>query len=195
MFCIGTEFTRLAIEKPEFWRSLIKDIRQVFTGKLIYAANWNDEYQKINFWDQLDFIGIQAYFPLSKNNNPNKDELISSWLKYIPEIDSIHNKFQKKILFTEMGYKSTIDAAIKPWNWLENTDDKHQFISLETQYLCYKSFFETIWNKDWFAGVHLWQIRTDYKLGMEKNSLDFSPQGKPAEKVIRSYFNESKNAQ
>ena len=55
MFCIGTEFTRLAIEKTEYWEKLISEVRNIYSGKLTYAANWYQEFEKITFWDQLDY--------------------------------------------------------------------------------------------------------------------------------------------
>ena len=72
MFCIGTEFSRLTTEKPEFWNDLIQSVREVYAGEITYAANWYEEFEKIPFWDDLDYIGIQAYFPLTKKQNREK---------------------------------------------------------------------------------------------------------------------------
>ncbi len=71
IYCVGTEYKTAAILRPDFWISLIAEIRKVYKGKLTYAANW-DEYNEISFWDKLDFIGINAYFPLSQKANPSK---------------------------------------------------------------------------------------------------------------------------
>ncbi len=83
MFCIGTEFSRLAIEKPIFWRKLIKEIRAIYSGKIIYGANWYNEFEEISFWDQLDYIGIQAYFPLVNNEHPSVEQLSKGWKKHV----------------------------------------------------------------------------------------------------------------
>ncbi|MEM6723389.1 MAG: hypothetical protein AAF598_05080, partial [Bacteroidota bacterium] len=45
------------------WRTIIRSARQHYTGELTLAANF-DNYREISFWDELDFIGINAYFPL-----------------------------------------------------------------------------------------------------------------------------------
>jgi hypothetical protein len=194
MFCIGTEFSRLAIEKPLFWRSLIIDLRKIFSGKLTYAANWNSTYEKISFWDHLDFIGIQAYFPLTKSDFPSVEDISKGWQKYIPSMEALKSKYNKDVLFTELGYKSTSNAAVKPWVWAENTIETDS-LSFKTQSNIYQSFFTTIWPKDWFAGVHIWQIRTDYIRGDDINNTDFITQGKPVEKIIEQYFNKKENAQ
>lgn len=188
MFCVGTEFTRLAIEKPIFWQELIQKLRTIYTGKLTYAANWYKEYEEIPFWDKLDYIGIQAYFPLVDKKHPSLEDLRDGWKKYIPKMVAISKNYNRKILFTEMGYKSTASAAIEPWLWAEHLMDEKLIYSEETQANCYKSFFENLWNKNWFAGVHIWQIRADYSEGTEWIKLDFMPQGNTAEKIITEGF-------
>ncbi len=92
------------------------------------------------------------------------------------------------MLFTEMGYKSTADSAIEPWEWIENTSDKEVAVSFETQANCYEAFFNTIWNKEWFAGVHIWQLRSDYLENSTYGDMDFTPQFKLAERVIAKGF-------
>lgn len=190
MFCVGTEFTRLALEKPQFWLELIQELRGIYSGKLIYAANWYREYEEITFWDKLDYIGIQAYFPLVDIKHPTVDDLTKAWKKYLPSISSLSKKHQRKVLFTEMGYKSTASAAIEPWLWAENLKSENIIFSEQTQANCYKAFFKNVWPKKWFAGVHIWQMRMDYKKDHMKEwaKLNFTPQGKIAEKIIAEGF-------
>ncbi len=188
MFCVGAELTRLTLEKTEFWTELIQEIRSVFSGKLTYAANWYEEYENISFWNDLDYIGIQTYFPLANNKNPIADEVSKGWKKILPKLRSIHEKFDRKILFTEMGYKSTANCAIKPWEWLDESDQDRNEYSLEAQANCYAAFFDSVWPENWFAGVHLWQYRYDYTPDDNLKNLDFTPQGKPANKIITTGF-------
>lgn len=188
MFCIGTEFTRLTLEKTSYWEALIKEVRTIYSGKITYAANWYKEYDRIQFWDQLDYIGVQAYFPLVNKNNPTVKEISKGWQKHLPVLESVSQKFNRKILFTEMGYKSTPNSAVKPWEWAEYGADAKKDYSAETQVNCYESFFKTVWNKKWFAGVHIWQLRNDFGKNDRNVKYDFSPQGKPAEATIAKGF-------
>ena len=189
MFCIGTEFSRLTIEKPDYWRQLIKEVRSIYSGKITYAANWYKEFEHITFWGDLDYIGIQAYFPLVKNEYPSVQQISEGWNKHFATIEAVHRKYNRPILFTELGYKSTADSAIKPWEWIDYETDINKPVSTETQANCYEAFFNTVWEKDWFAGVHIWQLRNNYvpRPG-GKSHLDFTPQGKPAEQVIAKGF-------
>ena len=189
MFCIGTEFSRLSVEKLAFWKTLIQEVRGIYSGKITYAANWYNEYEKINFWEDLDYIGVQAYFPLTRNKNPTVKQISKGWKKHLSDLKSIHKKYNLPILFTEMGYKSTADSAINPWEWIDNFTEKDKAFSPETQANCYQAFFDTVWKKDWFAGVHIWQLRTNYRRRDDgQNKLDFTPLGKPAERVIAKGF-------
>jgi len=188
MFCLGTEFTRLTLEKPEFWKNLIKEVRRIYSGKIVYAANWYQEFEKIDFWQDLDYIGIQAYFPLASTENPNLEELSKGWENYISTLEELSVKLDRKILFTEIGYKSTTDSAIRPWEWVEDQKNSKKTFSEETQALCYQAFFNSIWPKDWFSGMHFWQIRSDDLKFRSETDMDFTPRGKSAEKVIRKGF-------
>lgn len=188
MFCIGTELLRLSLEKTEFWRTLIKEVRTIYSGKITYAANWYKEYEKITFWDELDYIGVQAYFPLVKKENPSVEQIVKGWGKHIPNLQKVSKKYNRSILFTELGYKSTRDAAITPWEWIDYSENADQRLSLETQANCYDGFFHVVWQEEWFAGIHLWQWSTRNKHRDPNQNLDFTPQGKPAEKVLARGF-------
>ena len=188
MFCIGTEFTSLTLKKPEFWRDLIQEIRKVYSGQITYAANWYEEFEQISFWDQMDFIGIQAYFPLVDHHNPNVPQLVKAWDEHLPAIESTQKKYNRPILFTEMGYRSTASGAIRPWEWRENIREPDSLYSPQTQANCYQAFFDVFWEQDWFAGVHIWQMRSDFVAKPEQKDQDFFPQGKPAEQIIAKGF-------
>lgn len=150
------------------------------------------EYNDVKFWDKLDYIGVQAYFPLVSNENPSLNQIEEGWKQHIPSLETIAQKYNRKILFTEMGYKSCTNSAIKPWEWIDNEKMSSHTVSLKTQENCYKAFFKVIWDKDWFGGVHLWKHRCDIDTSSSLLDNDFTPQGKPAQKVIRNGYSNHK---
>lgn len=154
--CIGTELHQ-TIKRTEDWKKLIKNIKSVYDGELTYAANWYQEYEDVKFWDDLDYIGIQGYFPLSKKESPNKKDLIASWKKHKKKLKKIANQYNKKIVFTEIGYKNTTDAAKEPWTWPQDLNHQDITISNETQQVCYEALFESFWNEPWFDGLFIWK--------------------------------------
>ena len=193
MYCVGMELTRLSVEKPDYWRSLIADVREVYNGKLTYAANWYKEYDLVEFWDDLDYIGVQAYFPLTKKDSPSIEDVSKGWKKYIPELESLARNYQKPLLFTEIGYKSMEGTAEKPWVWVEQTERNSSSYAPELQAYCYEAFFKMLWHKEWFAGAHIWQLRGDYgrRRPFRENDLDFTPHKKPAKEVIAKWYSSS----
>ncbi len=161
--CIGTEFDITTRRHPDKWRTVIAEIRKVYKGDLTYGANWYREYETVSFWDDLDFIGVQAYFPLVKENVPSKAALIKSWGKHKRSLKKLSEKYDKKIIFTEIGYKNTEDAAIEPWTWPQNLDGNTP-ISDATQMLCYEALFESLWHESWLEGFFIWKwFHTSYK--------------------------------
>lgn len=186
MLCIGTELTEATLTKPERWRKLIKEIRKVYKGLLTYAANWNEEYLGIVFWDALDYAGVDAYFPLSDKEDPSYNELMESWKKWLAEIEKWQAKIKKPVIFPEIGYHSAGFAAKEPWS-----NAGMGAANPELQVNCYKAMFDTFMDKEWFYGIYLWDWGTSVKMG-NRGSKTFTPQNKPAEETIKEYFNKKK---
>ncbi|MFA6636864.1 MAG: hypothetical protein WCV56_07185 [Candidatus Omnitrophota bacterium] len=180
ILCVGTELS-FTTKRTEEWVEIISEIRKIFPGKLVYAANW-DEFKHVKFWDQLDYAGIDAYFPLSYSPDPNIEDLKNGWKKWKNEIVEWHSTVNKPILFTELGYASTPSAPYSPWEGgtQGNAD-------LEIQAKCYEAFFETIWKEPWFAGVYWWKWNPSVRSGGKYNRR-FTPQNKPAEKIIEAHY-------
>lgn len=181
LFCIGTELKGVVKHRPVFWTQLIDSIRTIYKGKLIYAADWAD-YQDVGFWDKLDYIGIDAYFPLSKAETPTTNELLQAWKKKQKELQTLSVKHNKAIIFTEIGYKSVDKCTHEPWNPSTNTPN------LQAQSNAYQAFFTAFANQSWFKGAFIWKWYPDPIKSGEKNDTDFTPQNKPAEGILRKYF-------
>lgn len=180
LFCIGTELC-FASMQAEFWQEdIIPRIRNAYSGKLIYAANWN-EYKKISFWDDIDYIGIDAYFPLANKKNPEYEEIKAGWRKWASEITDWHRGINKPIILTEIGYRSSEFSAARPWEHNSDAD-----IDLEVQAACYIAALDVFYNQSWCGGIYWWYWKTSpYSGGL--NNRDFTPQGKPAE-IVLSYW-------
>jgi hypothetical protein len=183
VYCIGTELEEFVLARPEFWAELITDIRKVYKGKLTYAANW-DEYGRDPFWEQLDYVGIDAYFPLSDQVNPTEEQLRQGWAKWKEEISALSQKVDKPVIFTEYGYRSMDYTAKKPWL----VDRNQEQVNLEAQALATRVLLDEFWQEPWFAGGFVWKwfIHHDRSGGSEDNR--FTPQNKPAQAVLQEYY-------
>jgi hypothetical protein len=188
IFCIGTELYLTIRHREADWRKLIKDVREIYHGKITYAANWHKEFEEVKFWDQLDFIGIQAYFPLSNKNYPQLKELIEGWQPHIRKIEEVQKRYQKSVIFTELGYKSVENTASKPWEWIRPFTGNPNQADLKLQANCYEAFFQSLWEKKWFNGVYFWKWFPEVDRSGGRKNRDFSPQDKPAEKILAKWF-------
>jgi len=74
-FCMGVEFVIATLSHEKQWTKMIRGVRGLYQGKLTYAANWGDEFENVGFWNELDFIGLNSYYPLSKEDTPSDDDL------------------------------------------------------------------------------------------------------------------------
>jgi len=184
IFCVGTELA-FTSQRTECWKNVINSVRENFSGKLIYAANW-DEYKNVKFWSDLDYAGIDAYFPLTYKKNPSLQDLKEGWKKWVGEIESWQSETQKPVVFTEIGYASTPNAAYEPWKAGEagNAD-------VEMQANCYRAFFDAVYNKPWLAGVYWWESGpTVYGGGV--NNRNYTILNKPAAKILAEQYGTTK---
>ncbi|MBM3246023.1 MAG: hypothetical protein FJZ13_01705 [Candidatus Omnitrophica bacterium] len=182
IFCIGTELTQATLTQPKYWRELIAKVRQVYKGKLTYAANWHQEFNQIEFWDALDYAGIDPYFPLVCSMAPKVEELKSAWGDWLKTIEPWQQKINKPVIFAEIGYKSVEDATDEPWQYVGMGK-----LDLELQANCYRALLETFWDKPWFYGAYWWYWGTNPRMGGELNK-GFTPQNKPAHNVIKEWY-------
>lgn len=182
MFCIGTEWEKFASKRIPYWKGLIKAIRTIYSGKLVYAANW-DEYDKVSFWKELDYIGIDAYFPLATSVNTTQKELDESWSSKSSELNKFSKQMNKKIIFTEIGYRSIAECVTKPWESSVNSP-----YNPKAQLMAYTALFNNVWNEVWFGGLFLWKWHhNDTEIDDSQNKR-FTPQGKPAEQFVREFW-------
>ncbi len=183
LFCIGTELEKFVAARPEFWNTLIKQIKSVYKGKVTYAANW-DEFKRTPFWNELDYIGIDAYFPISEEKTPSLESCLMGWEAHRKVIMETSKAMNKKVLFTEFGYRSVDYAGKEPWK----SDRSMTNVNLEAQSVLTQSLFDTFWTEDWFAGGFLWKWFHNYKDSGGLNNSQFTPQNKPVEAIIHHQF-------
>jgi hypothetical protein len=182
LLCVGCEYVNTQGWSAS-WRSVIQDVQTHYGGPLTYAANHGSE-QGIDWWDELDYIGIDAYYVLTSQNDPTFNQLKAAWNNRADSIESWRNTNwpTMDIIFTEVGY-SSIDGTNKaPWSWtLEGNLD------LQEQVDCYEALLSECSTRDWWLGAFWWNWETDPNAGGLMDT-GFTPQNKPAQQVISDYY-------
>lgn len=186
ILCIGTELNKFVRARPKFWSNLIDKVRSIYKGKLTYAENW-DTFDKVSFWNKVDFIGVDAYFPLCPNPTPTIETLKAGWKNHKPKIKALYEKVKKPVLFTEYGYRSVDYSGKRPWDFSREMKK----VNLVAQENGLKAIYDEFWSEDWFAGGFLWKWfdKHDRVGGIE--NAHFTPQNKPAEELIRKFYKNS----
>lgn len=185
LFCVGTEYKIAVKKRTQFWRDLIKEIRSYYDGELIYSSNW-DGYDKVPIWNDLDYIGISAYFPLTDQKTPTPNSLNLKWRPIKSKLKKYAKKKKKQIVFTEYGYLSIDRCAWRAWELEKNIKSKS--INEKAQANAYNSLLYTFWNEEWWGGGFLWKW---FPAGMGHEGYperDYTPQGKLSEDTIREWY-------
>lgn len=187
ILCIGTELEEFVRNRPGYWSALIEEIKTVYTGKLTYAANW-DEYARVPFWSELDYIGVDAYFPLSEERSPGVEALRQGWQRWKVELAGLSKEMERPVLFTEYGYRSMDFTAKKPW--LVDRNDEQ--VNLKAQANAKQALFEEFWDEPWFAGGFLWKWFIHHERSGGATDNRFTPQNKPAQEVVQKYYGQNR---
>ncbi|MEM9823272.1 MAG: hypothetical protein AAF985_19480 [Bacteroidota bacterium] len=131
---------RRALLRTE-WKRLIREVRQIYSGQLTYAANF-DNYQNVAFWEELDVMGINAYFKLRTIEQDSQilQNLHYSWDTTFNGIAQFQNQqaIQLPVLFTELGYINRKNCTVMPWEGsgfavIENLARANQLMIWEEQ--------------------------------------------------------------
>lgn len=182
-FCVGVEFAKATLEQPESWKKIIKKMRALYSGKLTYAANWGEEFENCTLWPDLDFIGLNCYYPLSNAETPNKEELRKGCKSISRKVEKVIASYKKPVFLTEIGFRSIPRPWQHPHEEPKETDQPDE----EAQRKCYEVFLEGILEQDWCKGIYLWKWPADPRVWPERNK-SYSPVGKPAEALIKQAF-------
>jgi len=187
LFVVGAELSGVSSDTAA-WRSLIADMRRVYSGPITYAANWGGELDSIRFWDALDFIGVDNYASLidadtdSADAPPTASALLPGADHLADAMGVFSAHWHKPILFTEVGFPSVRGGASEPWS-----DDDSRGMSAEEQAAAYEATFRAFSGRPWFRGMFWWNWPTSGSAA-DSASSTYTPLGKPAEEVLRQWF-------
>ena len=171
VFFVGGEFNHLSRYDSD-WRKLIARARELYPGPLVYGANFGEEFETLTFWDALDYIGLQEYYPLP--DSLSTDALVA-------KVAAVQRKYAKPVIFTEAGFSAHAAPNHQPWE-----DNQGGKVSTADQARCYEAVLRAFYRQPWFEGVYWWKVGTDGDGGAEDGSL--TPWGKPAMDVVKQWY-------
>jgi hypothetical protein len=197
ILCLGCELYTVTKELgPDFWIGVADWVRgQGFQGPLTYAANWgwadDAEYRRLApLWPHLDYIGVDAYFPLMPQGAGSPTDagaLAQAWHRkgidadWCPCIDddleALSKSAGKPLLFTEIGYGNHQQAAIDPARDPLPTDVRDDDLQLQLG----QAFRQQWGGVPGFAGYFWWEAFLDQGARPE---ISHDIIDRPIEKII-----------
>lgn len=181
LLVIGTELggvTR-STHQEAAWRGLIRDVRRIYPGPLTYAGNWANDFETLPFWETLDVLGLNMYYPLAgPGEKPRADSHRIRELR--TKLAALSRRHRKPILFTEVGYAANAAAAVEPWKEDNAPPDPAM------QARCYQVIFEAFYREPWLAGLFWWKWPSHGQGSLR--DVSFNPIGKPAFQVLERWY-------
>ena len=168
MLAVSTELIE-ASKQEAHWRHLVPKIRHTFSGTLTSAANWSPpqgpgEFTDKKWWDLMDVMGCDQYylksnFHLIDGKFPTLAQLAEAWAPMEQQMERMHAKWGKPVIFTEMGYCMGYDADCFANNGGKETAPPNA-TSLETGANQYEAALVAMTKYSWFEGIFWWNWNT-----------------------------------
>jgi hypothetical protein len=169
---------------PSF-AAVLRDIRAVYHGPLTYSGNWDDVEETVILGD-LDVIGINAFYPLAEHEGASLADLAAGGQRVRERVHALSEAWGRPVLFTETGYTTRTDPAVKPWLWPDGM--KEVRVDQRAQAEAYRALLAPLLDEPDFVGLFVWRVYSDPEDVSQEAEWGFSPRGKLAELVIRDAF-------
>lgn len=186
MFAVGVELRSwVTTSRAPSFSAIIRELRSIYPGPLTYAANWDDAEETV-IWGELDVIGVNGFYPLADADGAGEPELIQGGHRVAERVEELSKLWGKPVLFTEFGYTTRPNPAIRPWEW----PDQMRGVSVdqEAQATAYRALLAPLLDQPRFIGAFVWRVYADPNDLSQEAEWGFSPRGKLAELVLRDAF-------
>lgn len=183
--CIGTELRYATLKHPDRWRTLIEALRREYHGVLTYAANWGEEFENLTFWDALDVMGLNSYYPLSTEATPTDSMLREGAISWMRMADAVSRAHDRPFWLTEVGFRSVAQAWQNP-----HAEAGEREANEDAQRRCYAALAAAVVASERLEGMFVWKWPS--YLGHQEDRAGrrtgFVPGGKPAGDVLQHLY-------
>jgi hypothetical protein len=167
---------------------LFADVRARYHGLVTYSANW-DDVDDVVALRELDVIGINAFYPLADKPFATRAELREGGARVAAKVRALAESWGKPVMFTEVGYTTRPDPAVRPWEWPDSMKGlKPSDENEEAQADAYRGVLSSVLDEPSFAGFFVWRQFADPDDVSQEASWGFPVVGKRAELVVRDAF-------
>jgi len=186
MFSAGVELRSWVTSgQATSFGQVLRAVREAYHGLVTYSANWDDVNDTVILGD-LDVIGINAFYPLADHPDATREELFEGGRAVRAKVRALRKIWHKSVLFTEMGYTTRKDPAVRPWEWPDSMTGVT--VDQVAQARAYRALLAPLLDEPDFAGFFVWRVYSDPDDVSQEAEWGFSPEGKLAELVVRDAF-------
>jgi hypothetical protein len=186
MLSVGVELRSwvTTTRAPSFAR-IVAGVRQLYGGVLTYSANWDDVEDTVVL-GAVDVIGINGFYPLADQAGASPAQLREGGERVRAKVHALAERWQRPVVFTEIGYTTRPDPAVRPWEW----PDTMSRVTVDelAQAAAYRGLVAPLLEEPDFAGFFVWRLYSDPDDVSQEAPWGFSPRGKQAERVVRDAF-------
>jgi hypothetical protein len=186
MFSVGVELRSwVTTARAPSFAPVVAAVRRVYGGIVTYSANW-DDVADTSILGELDVIGVNAFYPLADEDGAGEEKLREGGARVRAKVRALAEAWQRPVVFTEIGYTTRRDPAIKPWLW----PDAMSKVTIDeaAQAAAYRALVAPLLDEPDFAGFFVWRVYADPDDASQEAPWGFSPRGKLAELVVRDAF-------
>ena len=101
-------------------------------------------------------------------------------------VHALAEAWGKPVVFTETGYTTRPDPAVRPWEWPDAMS--HVTVDERAQAEAYEALLAPLLDEPDFAGFFVWRVYADPDDVSQEAPWGFSPRGKEAERIVRDAF-------
>jgi len=186
LFSAGVELRSwVTTSHASSFAALVRELRAIYKGPITYSANWDDVDATLVL-GELDVIGINAFYPLADKDGAQFPTLLEGGRRVQKKVRDLAATWQKPVLFTEIGYTTRADPAIRPWEWPDKMTNVH--VDEHAQADAYRALVAPLLDEPSFMGFFVWRVYADPDDVSQEAEWGFSPRGKLAELVVRDAF-------
>lgn len=186
MLSVGVELRSwVTTPRAPSFAAIIANVRHLYGGVLTYSANWDDVEDTVVLGD-VDVIGVNGFYPLADEAGASPEKLREGGERVRAKVRSLAERWQRPVLFTEIGYTTRPEPAVRPWEWPDSMS--HVRVDEPAQAAAYRGLIAPLLEERDFAGFFVWRVYSDPDDASQEAPWGFSPRGKQAELVVRDAF-------
>jgi len=199
ILAVGVELFQLTANTDylPLWVDLIKNMRLNYFGNLTYCSiMYPEETQHLGFWEELDFISMDTYVPLSNGTGPDPtfDQMSARLAHYFYIVENWRNSThpEKSILISEFGYPSSSFGMVVPYESPHTCENVGSNVTL--QVMAVDAFLTNAKTQVNVMGVNMFWLDNpssfDYYENRNNNSwaCSWTVRGKPAGALLSMVY-------